>query len=714
MASRQRKPATCSRCAAPLIVSPALGRLCPTPTSANTFCFSHVRASRARGCGTSASTFSPHPPPAPPGSAAAARRTQPSKTRCCFPTGTEMSSHQSRLLQQLDQQRKADLFCDCSIHVGRTVFKAHRNVLSASSGYFKTLLLQGSKQTSQPTTATLEVFSAETFKVILDFMYSGKLALTGENVTPVMSAASYLQMTDILNICKTFVKSSLDISVTEKDRYLSLLAQSTNGERAHPPPYHLRNKAKRNLRCCSPIQDKKTDSRPMPHKKTAAGKKNSLTSVGSSGVTLPQAVTQPPEKGRKTGSPRPCRKPLGPSQTADVVLRQSNKAKPAGRGGGVSEPSHIAGLREEAEAEVKKDAAGDGYGKSHKSEVTPGTWSVAQLKELSRTPDLMTLKAEQLYISMPTILGVMSSSNEENLYGYVKTKPITRRADYFPDLLDYDDSPLIGFKCPFCTRTVKRRIELKRHLRCHTGERPYPCKTCGRRFTRSEHLQNHLRNIHQENKMKCRECKCHVTDLTGCVIQQGAKRYRLCYKCLQESNFDSKPDKTGAKHPPASCKRKKPCKRALEKDEKWEGGTVEEEPCNLDAQHKGGAAEGAVNKPPQVLLSSALLSIHSPPSLDLYSGLNFPGKEKTSGILPAEAPIYESKLTAAASSEITVSSEEHTERNNAQSGCGAGGPRGFAFPAVRRDGCKISLNSRLSYAETTKRTRPFHFTGTLT
>ncbi|NWW93579.1 ZBT8A protein, partial [Rhynochetos jubatus] len=445
---------------------------------------------------------------------------------------TEMSSHQSRLLQQLDQQRKADLFCDCSIHVGRTVFKAHRNVLSASSGYFKTLLLQGSKQTSQPTTATLEVFSAETFKVILDFMYSGKLALTGENVTPVMSAASYLQMTDILNICKTFVKSSLDISVTEKDRYLSLLAQSTNGERAHPPPYHLRNKAKRNLRCCSPIQDKKTDSRPMPHKKTAAGKKNSLTSVGSSGVTLPQAVTQPPEKGRKTGSPRPCRKPLGPSQTADVVLRQSNKAKPAGRGGGVSEPSHIAGLREEAEAEVKKDAAGD----------------------------------DDRYLTS---------------YLYCSVT---------------DDSPLIGFKCPFCTRTVKRRIELKRHLRCHTGERPYPCKTCGRRFTRSEHLQNHLRNIHQENKMKCRECKCHVTDLTGCVIQQGAKRYRLCYKCLQESNFDSKPDKTGAKHPPASCKRKKPCKRALEKDEKWEGGTVEEEPCNLDAQHKGGAAEGAVNK----------------------------------------------------------------------------------------------------------------------
>lgn len=37
-------PGTDLLCIAPLIVSPALGRFCPTPTSANTFCFSHVGA----------------------------------------------------------------------------------------------------------------------------------------------------------------------------------------------------------------------------------------------------------------------------------------------------------------------------------------------------------------------------------------------------------------------------------------------------------------------------------------------------------------------------------------------------------------------------------------------------------------------------------------------------------------------------------------------
>ncbi|KFM11290.1 Zinc finger and BTB domain-containing protein 8A [Aptenodytes forsteri] len=429
----------------------------------------------------------------------------------------EISSHQFHLLEQLNEQRKQDLFCDCNILVEGKVFKAHRNVLFASSGYFKMLLSQSSKETSQPTTATFEVFSPETFMVILDFVYSGILSLTGQNVIEVMSAASYLQMTDILNVCKTFIKSSLDINEKEKDHYLSLSAKSTNSEPAHPSLYRSRRKAKSNPRRSYSVPDEKTNT---VNENSWGG----YSSYLSSQVILQRAETQLSKKGRKQGSTRKRRKHLGLSQTRDFVQCKSNKAERASGGCSASDSSHISRVGEEVEFDAENDVDHDGYGYNHESEVIPKSW------------------------------------NE-------------------------DDLPRMRFKCPFCTHTVKRRADLKRHLRCHTGERPYPCEACGKRFTRLEHLRNHFQTIHQAGKLICRKCKRHVTDLTGCVVQQGTRRYRLCHKCLAEANFDSIPDDLDAEHSPVSCTGNKRSKWALEEEQKSDEETMEEEPYNLVVRH---------------------------------------------------------------------------------------------------------------------------------
>uniref|UniRef100_H3AXR4 Zinc finger and BTB domain containing 4 n=1 Tax=Latimeria chalumnae TaxID=7897 RepID=H3AXR4_LATCH len=86
----------------------------------------------------------------------------------------EDKSHPSLLLLQLNDQRLQGLFCDITLVVEDTKFKAHRNVLAAVSPYFKELI---SSQTARATDQVLELpdVKAEVFADVLTFIYSSRV-----------------------------------------------------------------------------------------------------------------------------------------------------------------------------------------------------------------------------------------------------------------------------------------------------------------------------------------------------------------------------------------------------------------------------------------------------------------------------------------------------------------------------------------------------------
>jgi len=64
------------------------------------------------------------------------------------------------------------------------------------------------------------------------------------------------------------------------------------------------------------------------------------------------------------------------------------------------------------------------------------------------------------------------------------------------------------FPCPAesCDRRFSRSDELSRHLRIHTGQRPFPCTICRRAFSRSDHLTTHMRTHTGEKPFACEVC----------------------------------------------------------------------------------------------------------------------------------------------------------------------------------------------------------------
>ena len=69
------------------------------------------------------------------------------------------------------------------------------------------------------------------------------------------------------------------------------------------------------------------------------------------------------------------------------------------------------------------------------------------------------------------------------------------------------------FKCPYqdiCNYVSKYHANLKKHIRIHTGEKPFICHICGRGFAQQEGCKKHILTHRGMNGVQCEFCRVRI------------------------------------------------------------------------------------------------------------------------------------------------------------------------------------------------------------
>ncbi|XP_072897557.1 zinc finger and BTB domain-containing protein 38 isoform X2 [Hemitrygon akajei] len=426
------------------------------------------------------------------------------------------NSHSQTVLSCLNEQRTKGVFCDVTIVVEDTKFKAHKNVLAASSAYFKNLF---SSQELWLVGHILELpdFKADVFAEILHFIYSSKVVVKGsERVKDLVDGGKRLGISFLENLMPTPQQhiASLDV----------LCSASPNSTRSLSPASSLSLSAGfHNLKAeaCNPVCDKGSEEFQPANGPRITNAFSIFNMQDGSDLYFPLDLTANVNKkvAESDKLPMVCvpqdttRAQQKPAQTFaehSYAVFSSRKDQQNGEHHGLQEV-----LQENDSPLCNSSCTATGTGS--RQDVHPDLQG--QICKPSQPPQAATSTDFKV---LRFNLNVLQTASKSSPVGFVpmaeplneptlnsqeasgratdpeKCCPTAENISQSgPDAAWSEAAPesesQAAYSCKYCPRSFSTRVSLNVHSQIHTSlfEKPLSCRHCGKPFVHLKRLQTH-------------------------------------------------------------------------------------------------------------------------------------------------------------------------------------------------------------------------------